>query len=656
MRGGFISSFSGGITNSGKIVVTTANEIGIHVGGVAKPSTSAFNVGIANFSGGIVNSGTISAAGAAGDGIVVAGQATGISVGTKGTFTLSTFAGEITNSGTISAGGIGIYVGGTATGHGTSTISTFSGGITNSGLISAKTGIVINSHVLNFTSGVIANSGTISGTGGTAIDVSGFNNSITIDILGGSIAGNIVGNSSHATLDFAPSGTFTYANNFSGIQQANFTSGTVVLNGHDTADRGDGELGRHARRHRRHRVDHHDRHGGTLEPGTPGTAGTKLSVTGALTFDSGAKYLDTFGSGVASEASISGLATLGDATVTIAAGSTVAAGTTYTILTAAGGLSGTFNPTVTYGTSTGTISYVGEDVDLMFGNSCHNVTGAYTNSGSTPGSRHQPNLHRQCQQQRDDNVSRHRRKRLDHHRRDCRFRHARRRHFDRQREHDRRSAGPSWSPVRPLAAASAMPARSTAPAPAAAICITGVTTFAGGITNTARFRPSVQGPAHLSDTSFTGGITNSGLISANNYAIVLNTLGTFTGGITNSGTIISERPDGIATATYVVPRRHHQLGKLSRRASAIVDQCDGLQRNICNSGTISGATASSSAAAPSPARSSKMARSWVEPSALPIDGTSKITSTATGIAITGPTFTGGLSSGGTISSGASKRR
>ena len=130
--------------------------------------------------------------------------------------------------------------------------------------------------------------------------------------------------------------------------------------------------------------------GGTLEPGPPGTAGGTLSVAGNLTFASGAKYLDTIGTATASVATISGTATLGDATVTIAAGSTVTAGTTYTVMVdTSGGLGSgnTFNPAVSFGTLGGTISYVdgGDDVDLVFATLCYTGPFPHTNSGSTRG-------------------------------------------------------------------------------------------------------------------------------------------------------------------------------------------------------------------------------------------------------------------------------
>jgi autotransporter-associated beta strand protein len=81
--------------------------------------------------------------------------------------------------------------------------------------------------------------------------------------------------------------------------------------------------------------------GGTLAPGN-GTPGTSTSIVGNLAFQSGATYLVQVNPSTASFASVTGSATLGGATVNavFAAGSYISK--TYTILTAAGGVTGTF--------------------------------------------------------------------------------------------------------------------------------------------------------------------------------------------------------------------------------------------------------------------------------------------------------------------------
>lgn len=105
---------------------------------------------------------------------------------------------------------------------------------------------------------------------------------------------------------------------------------------------------------------------GTLAPGNTANPTGTLTVTGSLTFQSAAFYMVGISGSNASKAGVSGMATLGGATVTIANGSTPQIGTTYTILTATSGVSGTFNPTVTFGNLTGTLSYDPNDVFLTF--------------------------------------------------------------------------------------------------------------------------------------------------------------------------------------------------------------------------------------------------------------------------------------------------
>jgi autotransporter-associated beta strand protein len=85
--------------------------------------------------------------------------------------------------------------------------------------------------------------------------------------------------------------------------------------------------------------------GGTLAPGD-GNAGAALAISGSLAFASGAIYLVQVSPSTASFASVTGSATLGGATVhaVFASGSYVAK--KYAILTATGGVSGTFASSV----------------------------------------------------------------------------------------------------------------------------------------------------------------------------------------------------------------------------------------------------------------------------------------------------------------------
>ena len=421
-----VSTFSGGITNSGKISAQSdaikVNNVNAFAGGIANSGTitagliglavngSTFSDGITNsgiisagnsgiavtgvsvFSGGISNSGTISSLSSGRVGIALNGvsQFSG-GIGNAGTITaalgtgievttVSTFAGGITNSGKISAGA-GIYI---------NNVSAFSGNVSNTGTITAATAVNIGSGVSFAAGSTIVNSGTITGSA-AAIDVHLATSPVTIDqtggtingaiklssnadvlnISGGTINGTIIGAGLRGTIDFAPGAgnSFTYDNNFTGINQVNIDSGTVVLNGDNVATRLDVNGGTLAGTGILDPLAVTIHSGATLQPGTPGIAGGKLSIVGSLLFQSAAVYLVTINGASASTTSVSGTATLGGAQVAIATGSTVVVGQKYTILTdSGGGLGGsnTFAGTVGYERLRGTLSYDADDVYATF--------------------------------------------------------------------------------------------------------------------------------------------------------------------------------------------------------------------------------------------------------------------------------------------------
>ncbi|MGO8738754.1 beta strand repeat-containing protein [Rhodoblastus sp.] len=439
-----VTSFSGGISNSGVISLHAAFGYG-----VAVDNTSSFSGGISNsgtisatgsyaggiylgsgsFGGGIGNSGTILAgwegiyvsgvsqfgSSSAGGGIINTGRisagATGISVnngtsffgGITNTGTISstlyrginidgvpTFSGGISNGGAIIANHTGIYV---------NVVTEFSGNISNSGAISAAYGILIENKVTFAAGSAIINSGTISGST-AAIDVSsGAGSPVTItqtgglisgaimlsaeaavlNVNGGTINGNIVGQGLSDTVNFNPGAgnTFTYASayGFSQIQQVNIDSGTVVLNGANAAEEvvvnsgatlaGDGTL--NVLSYATLTVNN----GATLSPGVPGSIGT-LNVNGEVVFNSGATYAIEISPTAASKTAITGAATLGGATVAVTPELGSYSAHTYTILTATQavgfGSTNTFNPTVTV-TQSGlfadpTLTYDANDVYL----------------------------------------------------------------------------------------------------------------------------------------------------------------------------------------------------------------------------------------------------------------------------------------------------
>ena len=387
-----VSTFAGGIDNAGLLAAGAGGFDDIKV-------TNVGAFGTTSAGGGIVNSGTITGS----NGIVVS--------------TVNTFLGGITNTVRIAAATDGILVfnvntfsGSIVNGAGGAIISTSItkngielndvtnlGGITNAGTISGAIGIKLENGVTFAVGGAIINTGLIAGTGGTAIDASGDDSFVVIDqnagtingnvllsshadqmtIAGGTVLGDIIGqNAAGSTLSFSLGGAVTYTdtNTFSGLDQVNIASGTVLLNGGtDSANAVDVLSGA--------------TFGGTatIDPvavtihggGTfaPGTTTTKMTIAGSLTLQSAAIYMVTITGANSSGALVNG--TPGTATIVAGAlvrvnsASTPVVGTTYTILSATGGVSGQFNNGVDdifFGRYEGILSYLTDEVDLTVQN------------------------------------------------------------------------------------------------------------------------------------------------------------------------------------------------------------------------------------------------------------------------------------------------
>lgn len=181
-----------------------------------------------------------------------------------------------------------------------------------------------------------AATGTTTVSGGT-LDLGGTTQvQATVNLAGGAIR--------NGSLDASITSSGGVVNGIGGTASLTTTGGTTVVIGSNTYSggttvnggvlMGDGSLGAtsvHA--------------GGTFAPGN-GTPGSAMAVNGSLAFQSGAIYLVQLDPSTASYASVTGAAQLGGATVTanFAAGSYVAK--RYMILTASGGVSGTFNTTI----------------------------------------------------------------------------------------------------------------------------------------------------------------------------------------------------------------------------------------------------------------------------------------------------------------------
>jgi hypothetical protein len=200
-EGGGPAIVGGSIVNAGRISATggTSTNVGILLQGV-------------NLAGGITNSSTISVSG----GNINVGISVAKSSGANFAPPSSSIAGGIVNQGTITAG-TGILVSGG---------STVTGGITNSGNL---TGIHAAIDLTGEGSATMISqtAGTITG----AIKLSA--NADILTVTGGAIAGNIVGEGSSDTVDFAlgAGNTFSYSNTISGVNAVNANTGTVLLKG-----------------------------------------------------------------------------------------------------------------------------------------------------------------------------------------------------------------------------------------------------------------------------------------------------------------------------------------------------------------------------------------------------------------------------------------
>ncbi len=297
----------------------------------------------------------------------------------------------LTNTGTVGTpgGGVGQMLQTSAQGSGASTI-------VNSGTI--NTLVVERGGV----AATLTNSGTISNPGSTAINLNSLGantltllqgSSVTGDILlnggivnvdaSGLIAGNITGGT---TLNFAVGpGTFTYgaAFGFTGFNQLNLSSGTVILNGTNSATNiavsgGDLQVGDAAdpaakltgavnvtggilSGHGTVVGNVNIGNGATLAPG--GSVGT-LTIQGNLVLAAAASYLVEVSSTGASSTAVSGTATLGGTVQVTSPTNSVRFNSPYTILTSAG-LNGTrFNGLAPIAGMTEALSYSGNSVQL----------------------------------------------------------------------------------------------------------------------------------------------------------------------------------------------------------------------------------------------------------------------------------------------------
>jgi len=329
-------SATGLVTNNGSVSVASAATLIANAGF----NNQASLISAGTLSGGLVNTGTVIASGGAINGAIAnnAGSftATGVLTG-DGTFnneaaaTLAvtntgsyTLQGLLTNSGmvTVAGGGRLIATAGGITNLAGGSIMVAAGGtakddLNNAGAVS-NSGAYFANVATNTGAGSITNTATGTWTGNVASNAALITNN-------GAWIGNI-NNSS----DFINTGALTGSlTNSGGIAtNAGTISGTVTITGGALTGTGAiGALNVGA--------------GGIFAPGN-GTAGASTAINGSLVLQSGAQYLVMVNPATASFASVTGKATLGGATVNAVFANGSYISKQYTILTAAGGVGGSF--------------------------------------------------------------------------------------------------------------------------------------------------------------------------------------------------------------------------------------------------------------------------------------------------------------------------
>ena len=422
VNSGSITGAGGGLSGAGAVSVTNTGTIAVvDAGGVQGTTTVSVN-----------NSGTITSTNR--DGIASGVSATVINSGsiTSGALGVRSNFADVVNSGTIISGSTGIQ--GVAGVNLTNTGSIVSQGsavnhggtsnVVNSGLISSSTvgiganaalntvNLVNTGTVAGGTFGVranvvgnITNSGTITGNGGTAILFGTGASTLTIaptSVINGLVTGGTnntfqLGGTGTGTFDISAIGAVAQYRNFTTFNVVgpaawtltgtstftgpiNVNAGTLAVNGNSatsslTTVNAGGTLGGTGT------LGNTTISGGTLAPGN--SVGT-ITVQGNLAFATAATYLVEVTPTGADRTNVTGTATLGGATVSAVYSSGGFITSRYTILSATGGVNGTFGALVNTSLPSNITSSLSYDTNNVYLNLALNFAGlAGINSNQT---------------------------------------------------------------------------------------------------------------------------------------------------------------------------------------------------------------------------------------------------------------------------------
>ncbi|OAF11482.1 hypothetical protein AXW67_21850 [Bradyrhizobium neotropicale] len=298
-----------------------ANSLKVNGGTLDLGGTAQTQNGGLTLTGGTVQNGTLASTGTfdfrAGAVSAALAGAGAVVKATAGTVTFSganTYAGTtMINGGTLALSGTGSIASSAVTNDSIFSIAGLTNGGTSIVSLAGTGSVVLGSNSLTLSNASGTFSGAISGTGGLTLT---------------SGTETLSGTNGYTGATTVNGGVLDVEGTITGTSAVTVNAGGVLM-GSGTIDPLAVTI----------------RSGGTLAPGN-GTPGTSTSIVGSLALQSGAIYLVHVNPATASYASVTDTATLGGATVNavFAAGNYIEK--KYTILSASGGISGTFAPTV----------------------------------------------------------------------------------------------------------------------------------------------------------------------------------------------------------------------------------------------------------------------------------------------------------------------